>query len=579
MAIWVATAGFALAACPYPLGGALTGGQFTAWGGGADPEWQVVEATQLPGQMGFGLVVEGAGGLHLLYDSEMELLYPSGLEGETHTILYKRWDPRFGWDTPFLSLASDMVLEYTPEGRALQPAAAAVGENVWALWEVSGAQRFRANGSYIALRGIYPDRFGPIMQVAYMDEDNANKIPAITGMGGTAYLGFQTNAAETDRSEFHVAGRTWDGASLGPLEEISRSRDGWSDQTLALASDGERVFAAWASQRVEDLAHQGNWTVKAAVRSAGGSWGPEINVTEARGARADRPSLAWHGGRLYVAWATDDPTLSRHGESVIALAAIDPGATAAGPPIVVYDGGAGGQSYHPTLFSWGERLHVQWSSNRAPPSSPASGTDFDIYYTNYTSGGGFAPPRPTSDPADSEFADVMPGFFTVGDGLYSYFMKNVCRPGCGRETDWREMTRLLERPARWYDGVTARYYLEQPGADAQNFVISYYDGAADPVTSADFAARTWNGSWVFPEANASTMRGSVGANNTTLSLVEGAYCGKLVPTAQVNPPSAAAPAPYGLWAALALGAIALSALAARWGRRGRTLGGPPLKRA
>lgn len=582
---FVAVGGMVAAACPYPLGEFAARGDIVVWdwdGEVEDLENAIVEATLVHGQKSFGQVVNAAGQLHFVYNAEVEWALPNNEgEAETHSIFYKHYSNTTGWDVPIEYLASDDVSVEIPVGRNVQPYAAAIGEDLWTFWEATG--RVRENGSYILMRGRTATGFTGITVLSPDWKDAASKHVQAVVVGSTMYITFQTNAFSNSTDEFRLVGRTFDGTTLGPLENISAVNDGWSDQVPSLAADGSRVFVAFVSQNTTDLLGEGDWDVKVAVREASGVWGGEVALTDSAKALASSPSAAWFLDRLFVAWATDDDRLDSRGDLDIVMQSYTPGAGGlagvAGPLLAVSTDEFQGTDVWPSIFTWqaaegGDgKLHIQWSSDSTPNSIPTSGTDNDIFYRVFD-GSTFSNTRLVSDPLDNGFVEVLPGFFTVGDSLYSYFLSNICLPGCGHETDWREMTRLLERPAHFYDDVHARYavFSDYPTALATEARIRFLHGDGSPASGEGYFITTAAGEVVPLTLTNATATVTITYNSSYTFQLRANYCGKALPTAEDAPPLPTVPqrpSPVGEVVAPALLAAALlGALGTRRLRRG-----------
>jgi hypothetical protein len=583
----LAVANLVAAACPYPLGDFVAGGFSDAdpdhvtgfvthtWGNATvDPEWAIVEATHVHGQKNFGMIVNAGGQLHFVYNAEVEWEDEIGPQ-ETQSTFYKAYSPETGWDVPIQYIASQDTTNEFPEGRNVAPYGTALGNDFWAVWEISGAARYRQNGSYIVARGKTATGFTPFEQLAHADFDSANKIPKIITVGSSMYVAFQTNAYQTDTDEFQMVGRTWDGTTAGPYENISGGNDGWSDQVVSLATDGSRLFAVWASRNTTDFTGTGTWVLKGALRDGQGHWGSEIAFTVPSGANVLAPSAAFFDGKFWVAWATDDLTINPRGDVDAVLQSYDPSAGTMGPILSVTGPEFTEDEESPVLLAKGGALHIVWASSSSPSSIATSGTDSDIYYRSYTSAG-FSPIKLVSDPLDSGYQEHLPGFFTEGDAVYAFFTANIClRPACHHETDWREMTRLVARPAAWYDDVTVRATFGPAWPTAAGSAVAnltFYDGHGAPVASPEFGSMTALGLYARSPANSSTIQVTAVYNGSLNRNVWGTYCGKPLPTTEEKRPvnndtTPTRPSPVGDVVLPAL--LAATLMAAAVGRRYR----------
>jgi hypothetical protein len=575
----LAVASLAAASCPYPLGAFAAGGHIVThqWGNGTvDPETAIVEATLIHGQKSFGMVVNANGQLHFLYDDEVEYELPDGSPAETQSIYYKEYSQDTGWDVPILDLANPDVNNPMPGGRNVAPHATAVGDTFWGVWEVSGDPAYRVNGSSVLVRGKSPQGFTPITLVSPGTLDSRDRLARIQAFGNGTFIAWQTNTGENDSLSSHIVGRTWDGTTLGPIENISVAFDGFSDQVVRLASDGTHLVAAWLSQNASEFAAEGEWSVKLSVRNETGVWGPEVIIGPTGKWGAKTPDVAFYLGRIFVSWVTDNPEVTPRGDYDVVMRSYDP-ATGAFSPMMMPNGADFQiEEVDISLFPWttaqgGDgRLHLLFSSTSSPPGIATSGTDNDIYERTYD-GAAFSNATLLSDPLDNGFTEVAPGFFLANGSLFAYFLSNICLPGCGHETDWREMTLLLSRKPRDSDDVRANFTLSSdlPSAFAASARVTFKHADGTPASGEGYYVRTGSGQVFRASLANGVAEVPITFNSSVIKQVEASWCGKNLPTTEDYRPPPVIPKPSPASDVVMPALIAAALVAALGSRRAR----------
>lgn len=576
LAAAIALSGLVTAACPYPLGQFAAEGHIQTWnwsGNSTNIEADIVEATLIHGQKAYGEIKNVAGDLKFAYNAEVEWQLPNNEgEAETHSIFLKEYSNETGWDVPIQYMASENTSEERPEGRNVQPSSTAFGDQFWVVWETSG--RVRANGSYIMGRSHGPAGFSDLVVFSYAGADCSNKLPKILTFGDKMYIAYQTNAYSTNVSEYVIVGRTFDGTTLGPVELISDSADAWSDQVVSISTDGTRIFAAWASQNMTEFAGEGEWTTKAAVRNPGGHWSAEVDVTLPSKSAVKTPSIAYFSGQAAIVWSSDDPAFDARGDYDIYMRILDPGSLGTSAIFQVTGDDFQQDEINPVAYWWpvaegGDgMLHILWSSTSSPSGITTSGPDNDIYYRTFN-GTDFGRVLLVSDPLDYGFFDVLPGFFTVNGALFAFYLSNICLPGCGHETDWREMTRLLARPVMSHDDVEASYRVDPPTSGSTVTVtVTFTHADGSPATGDGYMVRAPDGT-VLPVVLVSGVATVPFAYNASLAhQLDVSYCGALLATTETHSPpqQVVKPSPAGdIVVPALLAAVVLVGLAA-WTR-------------
>ncbi|HEX9710277.1 MAG TPA: hypothetical protein VGB42_09980, partial [Candidatus Thermoplasmatota archaeon] len=471
--------------CPYPLGDFITEGDFHAYPAGTDdPEWQIVDAVRVRPQYSFGQMAYDGATLHFAYESEAAYLPPnSTVESETHIIAYKQYSPQTGWNVTREWISSEDPAVKVPPGRHTQPTLALAGADVWVAWQVSGwtvgGEWWPQTGNHIIYRGKASGSWGPIEALSPLVEGSSSRLPKAVTLGDGAYVAYQTNTGEADSSSFRVVGRTVGRGGLGPVENISAGGDLFSDETVQLVASGHRVVAVWAARNTTEFAGEGEWQVWAALRDPLGAWGAPVAVSE-RGKVANlNPVAAFYGNDFYVAWSTDDPGVSPAGDRSIVMRKVVLATGAVGGVIQVTDAGFAGYEDQPALTGWEGELHVLWVSGSSHLEPGVLVNDTDTHWRRWD-GTRLTPVQLVSPPDDDTFHEFNPAFVVVGDALHATFIMDVNTPATGKAHDQRQMTRLLVRGPREYDGFWAEYRPDRAsfeGDGTVNLTVRFRQGA------------------------------------------------------------------------------------------------------
>jgi hypothetical protein len=575
----LALAAPAAASCPYPLGlfaarGDIALGSFP--GGTDNVEAQIIDATGVAGQQGYGQVVEVAGQLKLVYEAEVEWAEQAGGTARTRSVLLKEYSNDTGWDVPVRFLASDDVNVERPEGRNGEPYAAALGPDLVTVWEASG--RVRPNGSYILGRTAGPDGIGQVLVLSDASSERSDRLPKVVGGGAQAYIAYQSAAPSLDPNEFAIVGRTFDGTALGPLERISIPGDGWSDETVALSTDGTRVFAAWASQNLSYASGDGEWSIQAAVRGGDGNWSLVVPVTQANRSGARSPSIAWYSGQVAVVWSSNDPAFDARGDFDIYMRILDPQSLGLSATVSVStadyeaDERDPAAAWWPVLQGGDGLLHILFASNSRPAGSDAAGTEYDVYSVTFN-GAGFSAALQVSDARDDLFDDVRPGLFAVDGALHAYYMSDLCQESCASSADWREVTRLLTRPTRPYDLVEAEYTVrgEHQPSFPTSTNLTLRDENGTPASGEGYMVRLPDGTVVALELEGGAAGVAFVFDSGRVQQLQASYCGAPVLTHEtlVLPPPLTPPTGDGLLVPALVGALAAAGVGAWVLRRRR----------
>jgi hypothetical protein len=480
--------------CPYPLGDFIAQGDFHAYPAGSDdPEFQIVDAVRVRPQYSFGQMGYDGDTLHFAYESEAAY-FPlnSTVKSETHIIAYKQYSQTTGWNVTREWISSEDPAVKVPPGGHTQPTLSVSGEDVWVAWQVSGwtigGEWWPQFGNFIVYRAKVAGQWGPVEALSPLASGTSSRLAKSVPLEAGAYVAYQTNDGEAEGLSFRVVGRTVGPSGLGPVEDISVEGDLWSDETVQLVADGDRIVAVWAARNTTEFLGEGEWRVMVAVRDASGNWGAPVAVSDESKVAAANPNAAFYGGNLFVAWSTDDPEISAGGDRSIVLREVDVQAGELGEVLVVAGSNYPGYEDQPALIEWEGKLHLLWAS-RSSLEFPGNVTsDTDTHWRTWD-GADFSPVLLVSDPDDRSFDEFNPAFLVVDGALHATFITNINTPETGKVHDQRQMTRLLVRGARAYDHIRAEYTLDRAsflGDGTVNLTVSFFGKDSQALVSDHF---------------------------------------------------------------------------------------------
>jgi hypothetical protein len=481
VALWCALAPAVASAtadtCPFPLGDSLVTGDVRVVSGSMDaPESLALDVSWYGVLFSEGHFATDGSRVAVAYETEFDYrFYNRTLRAESHIIAYKEFSPRTGWDTrPVFVSSSDMDWPL-PVADSTSPAIATVGNDMWIAWTVAGhvqgtwgvanpAPFWPDAGSYIMLRGNHDGTWGPMQPLSDLGPVSGNnRVQAVSTRNG-AYFAYQTNAHEAFADQFHIVGRSFDGRVLGPVEPISVGQDGWSDETAALATNGQQVAAVYAVRNATDFAN-GSTQVALRIREPSGAWSDERVVSPPGERDVTAPTVVWHDNQWFVAWSAVDPQASPAGDSSVLLRHFDPLAAALSPVVFVTNESFPGFEKSPALASYGGRLYIAYTSNSEETGRGDTTADPDIHVRQWDGGALSAVSLVDDRPGERDVA-LWPGFFKAGGALYATYGLNLNQTtGLGglSSHNQREVIRQLARPERPQDNLTATYSI-RPGA-------------------------------------------------------------------------------------------------------------------
>jgi len=563
--------------CPYPLGNhLLTGDAFIVNGSLDDPESALFELEGVGSQFTAGQIAYDStfpATLHFAYETEADFVpRNSTLKSEVHTIAYKSFSQLTGWNTRPIFLSSNDLDNPVPVADSTHPSLIAYGGGTWVAWHVGGhvidaaglgnqTPPWPSSGAYIVMRGNTNGTWGPIQPLSPISPIASNLRVSAAAYQDGAYYAYQTNALDPNRDSFHIVGRSYNGRAFAPVEDITAAGDGWSDETVDLASNGSSVAAVWVSRNDTDFA-SGATQVWLRIRTASGAWAnPALvspgNETDVRGA-----TVAWHDGRWLVAWAANDPAVSSGGDSSILMRSVDAASGLLSAVVPITDGNYPGDEGEPALQSYGGSLYIAWNSNSLPDGSGGLAADLDTHMRILTSSA-LGPIILATEPPNEPYSDLWPGFLVAGDALFLTYGSNM-NDGSYAEHNQRQLTRLLVRPARWYDNLNATYGLRTvPGVGTGPVVVNLqFTVNGTPIASPDhLAVELSNGYVIRLPANFSSGDIRIPTAPGRFDAPSAAYwCGLPIPLTEAPPLYAAFPRPISWLSWMLIGAVGLVAV-------------------
>lgn len=488
-------------ACPYPLGdGLLTGDARTYGGPQVGPENQTVDALYYGAQLGPARFVEAGGALHMVFESEAEYDLPnSTLETEVHTVAYKAYSPRTGWNTRPLFPSSDDMADPLPFGSHTSPTAVAAGGALVVAWQAAGAARgpvpWPTTGTYLVMRTLEDGAWGPIEPLSGYAPVSSNILVDSAPVPGGAFFTWQTNAGENDSSTYHIVGRQLKDGVLGPLENISAANDGWSEKTPAVVHLGGSLGVVWAARNASDPFARGASQVWLSTRNTDGPWSVPFRIDGGAMDSISHPAVAWYNDSFYVAWPALDVNSTNTDNNRMLLRAFSLSASPLGSVMELAGPTFSGFETSPVLRSWGGRLWAAWVSTSDPARAGTTYAVANMLVATFD-GTALSRARVVDDPDGESYGDLWPALVPIGDGLFASYALDTKQP-VGNRQDQRQVTVLLERPARPTDGLSATYTSRVPeragpGTATYAFTFALEDGSPYPSDhfAVDFADGT-----------------------------------------------------------------------------------------
>lgn len=527
--------------CLYPLGAAAENGRFSRLSLGEDPEWAIIDTSFGGATKTYDTVVSIWDTLYTVHDGRYRLGDggPGQQGGSKHNILVKGWGAK-GWNSTVEYPSNPDITNSTPEGNNLNPHAASFQDRLWVVFSRESSFNFNVSGVPIVMRGRASDgTWGPYIYVNYPSPSADNQIPNLIPVGDRLLIVWVHYDLASHIGDTVIQGRFFDGASFGPVFNISRSEDGLADNYISLASDGGRAAVSWlatdTSRPVLSMAP------KFALFD-GTSWSGEVDLWTQNNAMSWGTAPGFFGGKLYIAFDTTDDRLSPQGDYDLFMRVADLGSLTLSEVVLLSEGPGRGDDYLPDLAVFNGRLNLVWVSD---DDQVGAGADLDLILRTFD-GTTWSQPRDLTVAERYQDDEYIAKFFVHEGALHVYWITLVKPPG-STTRDQRVATLLVERGARWWDGLEASVEYLAPPVNGTNATarISVRGASGAPVDSPWFSVRLTNGSWQRLEGEAGTYSLTFAFNATAVAPLQVLACGKPIALAFVDPspPPAGARAP------------------------------------
>ena len=549
--------------CSYPLGPAAENGRFSLLSSAEDPELGTVDASFSGATKTQVSVVSLWGTLHAVYDGRWRIGdgQNGSQGGSRHNIQVKSFDAVKGWNVSTEYASNPDTTNVTPIGNALNPRAVAYKDALWIVFVRESAANFEANGSHIMLRSKSADgSWGPFIRVNDPNWTAVQQYPDLLVVNDKLLVAWTTMQGATHSLDPSLKGRFFDGTTFGPLMNISTPNDGFGEGYFTLATDGQRVAAAWISQNATSVFP--SYVPKFAVFD-GTQWSREVDLWSENAAVSYDAAVEFYQGALYLVFDTNDPRLSRQGDYDVFMRVADPLTLEVSEGVDLVSNSNNGDDYQPELEVFNGRLFLTWVSDDEPLTH---GNDFDLILMTRNSTGWSAPENVLADEKWNDDAQRAE-FTALGDALVLNWIELVKPPGSTTK-DQRVVLRIIERGERWWDGLNATYAFEgdPAGAVKATVTINFTGRDGTPVASPWYSLRDLNGQWMRLEGNESGFTVEVAYNETALQPFDVYVCGKPVSLTEAPSPPPAEPKPSPV-DEVVIPALVLAAVVAALGRR------------
>jgi len=542
--------------CLYPLGPAAENGRFAVFSTGEDPERAIIDGSFSGSTKTYLTVVPVWDTLYAVYDGRFRLGDggPGQQGGSKHNIHVKAWGLK-GWNSTVEYPSNQDVKNATPEGNNVNPHAAAFKDQLWVAFSRESTFNLATIGTPIVMRGRAADgTWGPFLNVTEPLPESQNQIPNLIPVGDRLLIVWVHYDLVSHIGDTVIQGRFFDGASFGPVFNISRSEDGFADNYFTLATDGQRAAVAWVSQDLSRTA--GSQAPKFALFD-GALWRPEVELWSQNGALSYAASAGFFGGKLYLAFDTTDERLSVQGDYDLFLRVADLETLALSEVVPLSDAQGLGDDYQADFAAFNGRLHLVWVSG---DDQVAAGPDLDLVYRTFD-GTAWSPPRDLT--ADQRYEnDEQIAEFIVHEGALQLYWITYVKPPGSTTKDQRVATLLVERGPRWWDGLEASVDYGAPPADGANVTarITVRSASGAPVDSPWFSARLANGSWQRLEGASGNYSLNFTYNASLVEPFKVLACGKPISVKEAaGAPPSQAPGGTASPALVAAGALGVAA--------------------
>jgi hypothetical protein len=553
------------ASCSYPLGPAAENGRFSTLDDGDDREFAIVDASFSAATKTQHSVISAWGDLFAIYDGRWRIGdgQNGSQGGSRHNIQVKLFGEK-GWNVTPEYASNPDTKNATPIGNALNPRAAFYNDKLWVVFGHESTHNFQTNGSVITLRARSSDgTWGPFVEATVPRDGLINIQPDLLVVGDKMLVAWVSTDGAFNTTDMSLKGAYFDGTAFGPIFNISTPNDGFGEGAFTLATDGTRVAAGYISQNISSPSP--SWVPKVAAWEG---TGPAREVTLLEEGHSDSyvTSVEFYQGVLYAAYDTNDPTVTFRGDYDVFLRTADPATMAFTPAQALTSPSDSGDDVQPEMERFNGRLYLNWISN---DDGLVYGNDLDIVVKSFEGTAWTAPRDVLADekwPNDAQRAE-----FTDHQGALILSWIELVKPPGVTTKDQRIALLLLERGARWWDGLNATYKLvgSKP-VEGENATFSVVFEAADgaPVASPWFSSRSPSGDWSRLNGTGNNYTLTVPFNATAIRPFAVYACGKPITLLEAEAPPPAPPIPSpGLDPVITL--LALAAVAAMVGAGGR----------
>lgn len=516
------------APCPYPLGEPALRGENVVLGGGDDPEYQILDATLVEGgNQVQGTLVESQGRMGIV--QEMKVEFGMSLN-DTDMIMLRWFEDERGWNgTPIWlsSIDSTQQVPDSPPGYISfhsRVSATVWRDEVWTIWE-GWHSVWAPENQAVLMRGATPGWVSPVYVASNLSgELDSAKYGVLAPYGDRLMVVYVTREYGVVLDEYDLVWRFFDGQNFTGVLPLSKARDGWSEFIPVLVADGERIFAVWEAQALYSYVYELRYAV-----FNGTAWSEPATLIESGVQMPSSFHAASFGGKLLVAYDTNEPYTVNGKDLEIALVSLDPATGVVSAPRVVNPQPSDGDDVKPSVHAAAGKLFIGWQTVDPTYSHHEPVNDTDAVYRTFD-GASFGPMVELSD-ADDAAVDDSPSFFEAGGSVYAYWIVGKFPPPRGYKHDYRQAVQLLERAADPFGAMASKVGLEPPGANgAVRVWVSVPAGAS--AFDAPPVLRTGNGSVVPLEREGERWTALLNGSALDEGALTLAVCGKSVPTAR-----------------------------------------------
>jgi hypothetical protein len=246
----------------------------------------------------------------------------------------------------------------TNTGNSVNPSVATVGSNVYIAWQDNTRITGSGSGYEVWLRASSNSgaSFGSPIRITTNTGDS--EYPSVAASGSNVYVAWDDNTPVTGSGtapEIWMRVSSNYGASFGSAIRMS-TNTGWSGAP-SVAASGSYVYVAWDDDTpVTDSGSAYEIWMRISDDS-GASFGSPIRLSS-NAYMSLYPSVAASGGNVYAAWQDETPVTGSGSKYEVWLRASSNSGALFGSPIRITTNT--GDSYNPSVASWGSYVYVAW---------------------------------------------------------------------------------------------------------------------------------------------------------------------------------------------------------------------------